>query len=70
MSELSKHYDNTNGSLYLFAEHHQLNAWEFDILKRTIRCRKKGQWLNDLRKTKEVIDLYLQEYEETQQSVK
>jgi hypothetical protein len=70
MSELSKHYDNTHGSLYLFAEHHQLNAWEFDILKRTIRCRKKGEWFKDLIKTKEVIDLYLQEYKETQQSVK
>ena len=65
MSDLSKHYDNTNGSLYLFAEQHQLNAWEFDILKRVIRCRKKGEWLNDLRKTKEVIDLYLQEYKES-----
>lgn len=65
MSELSKHYDNTNGSLYLFAERHQLNAWEFDILKRVIRCRKKGEWFKDLMKTKEVIDLYLQEHKES-----
>lgn len=65
MSELSKHYDNTHGSLYLFAERHQLNAWEFDILKRVTRCRKKGQWLDDLIKTKEVIDLYIQEYKES-----
>jgi hypothetical protein len=66
MSELSKHYDNTHGSLYLFAERHQLNAWEFDLVKRIVRCRKKGQWLNDLRKSKEVIDLYMKEYKENQ----
>ena len=65
MSELSKHYDNTHGSLYAFAEHHQLNAWEFDLVKRIVRCRKKGQWLNDLRKSKEVIDLYMKEYKES-----
>ena len=65
MSELSKHYDNTHGSLYAFAEQHQLNAWEFDLVKRIVRCRKKGQWLNDLRKSKEVIDLYMKEYKES-----
>jgi hypothetical protein len=70
MSELSKHYDNTHGSLYLFAERHQLNAWESDLIKRIVRCRKKGQWHSDLIKTKELIDLYIDEYEETQQSVK
>lgn len=58
-----KHYDNSNGSLYLFAENHGLNAWEFDIIKRIVRCRKKGQFKNDLEKTKRVIDLYLDEYE-------
>lgn len=57
-----KHYDNSNGSLYLFAENHGLNAWEFDIIKRIVRCRKKGQFKNDLEKTKRVIDLYLNEY--------
>lgn len=59
------HYDNTHGSLYKFAEEHGLNAYEFDILKRTIRCRKKGQFKEDLEKTKRVIDLYLKEYEST-----
>jgi hypothetical protein len=58
------HYDNSNGSLYLFAEQHQLNAWEFDIIKRITRCRKKGQFKEDLEKTKRVIDLYLKEYEQ------
>lgn len=58
-----KHYDNSNGSLYLFAENHGLNAWEFDVIKRIVRCRKKGQFKDDLEKTKRVIDLYLDEYE-------
>lgn len=58
-----EHYNNDNGSLYLFAQHHNLNAWEFDILKRVVRCRKKGQFKEDLEKTKRVIDLYLKEFE-------
>ena len=57
------HYDNLNGSLYKFSEDHKLNAWEFDIIKRIVRCRKKGQFEDDLRKTKDVIDLYLKEYD-------
>lgn len=58
-----EHYNNENGSLYLFAQQHNLNAWEFDILKRVVRCRKKGQFKEDLEKTKRVIDLYLKEFE-------
>ncbi len=61
MSE-DKHYNNEKGSLYLFAEHYELNAWEFDIIKRIVRCRKKGQFESDLEKTKRVIDLYKKEY--------
>jgi len=56
------HYDNSNGSLYLFAEQNELNAWEFDIIKRIIRSRKKGQFQEDLQKTVRVIELYLKEY--------
>ena len=56
------HYDNTHGSLYKFAEDHGLNAYEFDLIKRVVRCRKKGQFKEDLEKTKRVIDLYLEEY--------
>lgn len=59
------HYNNENGSLYLFAEQHGLNAWEFDIIKRITRCRKKGQFIEDLEKTKRVIDLYIKEYDTT-----
>lgn len=58
-----QHYNNTNGSLYKFAQDHELNAWEFDIIKRITRCRKKGQFKEDLEKTKRVIDLYLKEFE-------
>lgn len=57
------HYDNTNGSLYKFACDHNLNAFEFDCVKRLVRCRKKGQFREDLEKTKRVIDLYLKEFE-------
>ena len=62
--EAPSHYNNTNGSLYEFAELHGLNSWEFDILKRTVRCRKKGNFVEDLEKTKFLIDLYLKEYKE------
>jgi hypothetical protein len=61
--EQDKHYNNTHGSLYQFAEQQELNAWEFDIIKRITRCRRKGQFKEDLEKTKRVIDLYLKEYE-------
>ncbi len=60
--EYDPHYDNSNGSLYLFAEQHKLNAWEFDIVKRIVRCREKGQFKEDLEKTVRVIELYLKEY--------
>ena len=58
------HYDNSNGSLYKFANDHNLNAWEFDIIKRVVRSRKKGQFIDDLNKTIEVIKLYKDEYKE------
>jgi|LakMenE18May11ns_1017448.scaffolds.fasta_scaffold9091566_2 hypothetical protein len=57
------HYDNTNGSLYLFANQHELNAYEFDVIKRIVRCRKKGQFRDDLEKSIRVIELYLKETE-------
>jgi hypothetical protein len=61
--ETPQHYDNTNGSLYLFAKQHELNAYEFDIIKRIVRCRKKGQFRDDLEKSIRVIELYLKEME-------
>lgn len=56
-----KHYNNENGSLYLFAQQHELNAWEFEVIKRIVRCRKKGEFISDIDKTKRVLDLYLKE---------
>jgi len=56
------HYDNSKGSLYQFAEDKELNSYEFDIIKRIVRCRKKGNFIQDLEKTKFLIDLYLKEY--------
>jgi len=57
-----EYYNNSNGSLYAFAEEHKLNAWEFDIVKRIVRCRKKGQWESDIDKTILVLELYKKEY--------
>ena len=48
-------------SLYKFAEEWSLNAWEFDIIKRIVRCRHKGSFEQDLNKTKDLIDIYLKE---------
>lgn len=62
--EAPKHYDNSLGSLYLFAEQRELNTWEFDIIKRVMRCRKKGNFIEDLEKTKFLIDLYIKEYKD------
>lgn len=59
--ENPKHYNNDHGSLYLFAEQHELNAWEFEVVKRIVRCRKKGEFISDIEKTKKVLDLYLKE---------
>ena len=61
--EYDPHYDNSNGSLYFIGSKLGLNSWEQDILKRVVRCRKKGQFKEDLEKTIRVIELYLKEYE-------
>ena len=58
-----QHYDNSKGSIYKFCEEQGLNSYEFDLIKRVVRCRKKGQFKEDLEKTKVLIDLYLNEYE-------
>lgn len=59
---MQKHYDNKNGSIYKLAENYGLNSYEFDIIKRVIRCRKKGFFVEDLEKTKFLIDLYIKEF--------
>ena len=57
------HYDNSKGSIYQFCENQNLNSYEFDIIKRVVRSRKKGNFKEDLEKTKHLIDLYLSEYD-------
>ena len=64
--EVPKHYDNTKGSLYLFSEQQGLNAWEFDCIKRIVRCRKKGEFISDIDKTIAVLELYKKEYLQTE----
>jgi hypothetical protein len=59
-----KHYQGNNGSLYKFAEEWKLNAYEFDIIKRIVRCRHKGKFEQDLQKTKDTIDIYLREQQQ------
>jgi hypothetical protein len=58
-----EYYDNSKGSIYKFCDDQKLNSWESDIIKRIVRCRKKGEWKSDLEKTKNLINLYLKEYE-------
>jgi len=65
MDETPVYYDNEKGSIYQFAEDQKLNAWEFDLIKRIVRCRKKGNFKEDLLKSKVLIDLYLEEYDNT-----
>lgn len=63
LPNIKQYYDNSKGSIYKFCNDQGLNAWEFDLIKRIVRCRKKGQFKEDLEKTKILIDLYLNEYE-------
>jgi hypothetical protein len=62
MSNNIQPYYKGKQSLYNFAEEWGLNSWEFDIIKRIVRCRHKGCFLDDLNKTKGVIDIYIKEY--------
>lgn len=56
------HYNNTDGSLYLWFDSLGLNNWEFDICKRIVRSRKKGCFKQDLEKSIDLIELYKAEY--------
>jgi hypothetical protein len=59
--EAPKHYNNSKGTLYKVAEERGWNSYLFDIVKRLERANKKGEFENDLNKSKLVIDLWLQE---------
>ena len=61
-----KHYNNKNGSLYKFAEEQGLNSYEFDMIKRIIRSRKKGNFIEDMDKTIFLIELYKKEHTEAE----
>ena len=56
-----EHYNNDNGTLYKVATERGWNAYVFDIVKRLERSEKKGEFKEDLRKSKVVIDLWLSE---------
>ena len=56
-----KHYDNSEGSLYKIAMLRGWNTYIFDIVKRLERSEKKGEFTQDLEKSKTVIDLWLKE---------
>jgi hypothetical protein len=55
------HYDNSEGSLYKIALLRGWNPYLFDIVKRLERSEKKGEFVTDLKKSKKVIDLWLNE---------
>jgi hypothetical protein len=59
--EVPKHYNNSKGTLYKVAEERGWNTYLFDIVKRLERANKKGEFENDLNKSKLVIDLWLKE---------
>lgn len=61
MSKEDEHYDNKHGSLYKIAVERGWNAYQFDAIKRIDRALKKGQFKEDIRKTKKVLDLWEQE---------
>lgn len=63
--KIPEHYNNDNGSLYKIAEQRGWNAYQFDIIKRIDRATKKGEFIEDLEKTKTVIDLWISESVET-----
>jgi hypothetical protein len=56
-----KPYYKGKNSLYQFAEEWGLNFYEADCVKRICRCRHKGNFLEDLLKTKDLIDIYIKE---------
>lgn len=56
-------------SLYKFAEEWSLNTYEFDIIKRIVRCRHKGNFTEDLKKTRDLINIYLAEQQDVYETV-
>jgi hypothetical protein len=59
--EAPKYYDNSNGSLYKLAYERKWNPYVYEVVKRLDRAERKGEFISDLEKTKNVIDIYLKE---------
>ena len=57
-ADIPKHYNNSKGTLYKVARERGWNPYLFDIVKRLERSEKKGEFKEDLRKSKVVIDLW------------
>ena len=57
-ADIPKHYNNSKGTLYNVARERGWNPYLFDIVKRLERSEKKGEFKEDLRKSKVVIDLW------------
>jgi len=57
-----KHYDNSKGSLYKITTDLGCNNYEFDIIKRVVRCRHKGSFIEDIDKTIFLLELYKEEF--------
>ena len=60
-TDIPKHYNNDNGTLYKIAKERGWGPYLFDIVKRLERSEKKGEFESDLNKSKVVIDLWLKE---------
>lgn len=56
-----EYYNNEHGSLYKIAQQRGWNAYQFDIIKRIDRALRKGEFLSDMEKTKNLIDLWVKE---------
>lgn len=67
--EKPTNYNNKKCSIYKFCSEHNLNPWEFDIIKQIMSIRKEGHFKKDLDKIKILIDLYLLEYEHYDKSI-
>jgi hypothetical protein len=61
MSKTPEYYDNSNGSLYKIAQQRGWNAYQFDLIKRIDRAERKGCFIQDMEKTKALIDLWIKE---------
>lgn len=55
---VQKHYDNSRGSLYQIALDRGWNSYQFDLVKRIDRIERKGLFEEDIKKTKDLLEIY------------